>query len=75
MRKRMTAIALMVAISSLLIMPSAFAQAVPPGGITIPITGTFTDAAGAVGRFAGNLNIQRFAVNNNNQVVAVGTLT
>src|SRR5262252_4261547 len=75
MRKRITAVALMVAIASLLIMPSAFAQPVPPGnGITVPITGTFTDAAGGVGRFVGNLNIQRFAVNNN-QVVATGTLT
>ena len=76
MTKRITAAALVLAISSLLILPSAFAQPVPLGnGITVPITGTFTDAAGQVGHFVGNLNIQRFALNNNNQVVAVGTLT
>jgi hypothetical protein len=76
MRKRITAVALMVAISSLLIMPSAFAQPLPAGsGITVPITGTFTDAVGGVGRFVGSLNIQRFALDNNNQIVAVGTLT
>ena len=56
-------------------MPSAFAQPIPPGnGITVPITGTFTDAVGGTGRFVGNFNIQRFTVSNN-QIVAVGTLT
>jgi len=75
MRKRITAVTLIIAIFGLLIMPSAFAQPLPPGdGITVPITGTFTDAAGGIGRFAGNLNIQRFAVSNN-QIIAVGTLT
>ena len=75
MKKRVTAVVLLVAILGLVTMPSAFAQPVQQtGGLTIPITGTFTDALGGVGRFVGNLNIQRFAVSNN-QVVAVGTLT
>src|SRR5262245_28251197 len=75
MKKKITAAVLLVAIFGVLTMPGAMAQPVPPGGgITVPITGTFTDAAGGIGRFAGSLNIQRFAVNNN-QVVAVGTLT
>ena len=75
MTKRITAIALMVAIFSLLTVPSAFAQPVPAGGINVPITGTFTDAAGNIGHFVGSFNIQRFALNNDNQIVAVGTLT
>jgi len=75
MKKRVTAVVLLLAIFGMVAMPSAFAQPAPPGGgITVPITGTFTDAAGGVGRFVGSLNIQRFAVSNN-QVVAVGTLT
>jgi hypothetical protein len=75
MKKRVTAVVLLVAILGMVAMPTAFAQPVPaPAGLTIPITGTFTDAAGGIGRFAGSFNIQRFAVSNN-QVVAVGTLT
>jgi hypothetical protein len=75
MKKRVTAVVLLVAILGLVTMPSAFAQPVPQaGGLTVPITGTFTDAAGGVGRFVGNLNISRFAVSND-QVVAIGTLT
>jgi len=75
MKKRLVAVTLLVAIFSLLTMPSAWAKpAPPPAGITVPITGTFTDALGGTGRFVGSLNIQRFALVNN-QVVAVGTLT
>jgi hypothetical protein len=75
MKKRITAVALIVTMLGLLTVPSALAQPVPaPGGITVPITGTFTDAIGGTGRFVGTLNIQRFALNNN-QIVAVGTLT
>ncbi len=43
-------------------------------GLTIPINGTFTDATGAIGTFAGNFQLQRFALDGGN-VVAVGTLT
>lgn len=50
----------------------ALAQA--GSGLTVPVTGTFTDALGGVGHFAGTLNIQRFAVQGG-QLVAVGTLT
>ena len=75
MKKRITAVALIVTLLGLLTVPSALAQPVPaPGGFTVPITGTFTDAIGGTGRFVGTLNIQRFALNNN-QIVAVGTLT
>jgi len=75
MRKRFVAVTLLLAIFSLVTMPSAFAEPNPPGtGVTVPITGTFTDAAGGTGRFVGSFNLQRFALVNN-QVVAVGTLT
>jgi hypothetical protein len=43
-------------------------------GISVPITGTFTDALGGTGRFVGSFNIQRFTVQDN-QLAAVGTLT
>ena len=73
--KRVVSIALIAVLLGLVTLPSAFAQPNrPAAGISVPITGTFTDAAGGVGRFAGTLNIQRFA-QNNDQIVAVGTLT
>lgn len=43
-------------------------------GVTIPVTGSFTDAAGGVGKFAGNLNVQRFTTQGNT-MYAVGVLT
>jgi hypothetical protein len=43
-------------------------------GLTVPITGTFTDALGGVGHFVGSLKIQRFGLQGG-QIVAVGTLT
>jgi hypothetical protein len=61
---------------ALLILPYAgMAQGNQPvSGVTIPVAGTFTDALGGVGNFAGNLALQRFAVQNG-QLVALGTLT
>jgi hypothetical protein len=70
--------ALAVIVSVLLMLPMTvgMAQAQQPsgGGLTIPITGTFTDALGGVGNFVGSFDLQRFAVQNG-QIVAVGTLT
>jgi hypothetical protein len=43
-------------------------------GIDVPITGTFTDAAGGVGKFSGTLTILRFAVVDN-AINAVGVVT
>lgn len=72
---RVVSAALIAVLLGMFILPNTFAQPLPPaGGVTVPITGTFTDAAGGIGRFAGSLNIQRFA-QNGNQIVAVGTLT
>ena len=61
-------------LSALLITPMMTQPAQAATGVNIPITGTFTDALGGTGRFAGTFNLQRFAVQDN-QLVAVGTLT
>jgi len=75
MSKRMISVALIAVLLGMFTVPSAFARAIPPpAGITVPITGTFTDASGGIGRFAGTVNIERFA-QDGNQIVAVGTLT
>jgi hypothetical protein len=68
------AFALIVTVLLMLPMTAGMAQAQSSGGLTIPITGTFTDALGGVGNFVGTFDLQRFAVQNG-QIVAVGTLT
>ena len=75
MKKRLTSVALITMLLSMLILPTAFAQPVSQaGGITVPVTGTFTDSLGGTGRFVGTFNVQRFAVDGN-QIAAVGTIT
>jgi hypothetical protein len=73
--KQHTALALV----ALLLFPMAAVPAMAQqgganAGLTIPITGTFTDALGGVGQFVGTFDLQRFAVVNG-QLVAIGTLT
>jgi hypothetical protein len=67
-----------LALIALLLFPMAavpaMAQQGGGSGLTIPITGTFTDALGGVGQFAGNFKLQRFTVVGG-QIAAVGTLT
>jgi hypothetical protein len=41
---------------------------------TVPVTGTFTDATGGTGTFAGNYTLDRFTTQNG-ALAAVGTLT
>ena len=75
MKRRIVAVTLVMAILGMFALPSALAQPVQSNrGITVPVTGTFTDALGGTGHFVGTLNVQRFA-QDNNQIVAVGTLT
>ena len=52
------------------------APAVAPAAssVSTPVTGSFTDALGGVGTFAGTFTPSRF-VNQNGQLAAVGTLT
>jgi hypothetical protein len=52
----------------------ALAQPGQGSGLTIPITGTFTDALGGVGAFTGTFKLQRFTIVDG-QIAAVGTLT
>lgn len=75
--KQHTALALVALLLFPLAAVPALAQQGGPNanvGLTIPITGTFTDALGGVGQFVGSFNLQRFAVVNG-QLAAVGTLT
>jgi len=75
MNKKIIAAMVIVAVLSLFTIPVASAQPLQqPGGITVPLTGTFTDALGGTGRFVGSFNVQRFAADNG-QIVATGTLT
>lgn len=71
MKTRITSLALMMVL--LLLAPLNIASAKKAcEGVSVPISGTFTDAAG-VGRFAGTFTIERFAVVNNS-IHAVGVI-
>lgn len=73
--RRQRSLALLISILLLVPFSTGMAQAQPPAsGLTIPITGTFTDALGGAGSFVGSFNLQRFA-REGGQIVAVGTLT
>lgn len=86
MKNRLTAIALLISLLGILVLapfgamaapaPSASANVAPitTAAVGVPITGTFTDALGGTGTFAGTFNITRF-VARNGQLAAVGTLT
>src|SRR5690348_15390110 len=58
----------------LLLLAIPAAQAAPPSPTTVPVTGSAINTAGQAVNFAGTLNINRFAIQNN-QLVAVGTIT
>ena len=76
MNKRLISIALLVAVMSAFAFgPMTFVQAAPPvPSVSVPVTGTFTDALGGTGTFVGSLNIQRFTVQNG-ALTAIGSLT
>ena len=72
MRMRLTSLALMAV---LLLTPLSFASAKNSSeGLSVPISGTFTDTAGGIGRFSGTFTITRFAVVNDS-IHAVGGIT
>ncbi|SNY64071.1 hypothetical protein [Paractinoplanes atraurantiacus] len=79
-RKRLSVLVVtMVAALSLTAVGANPAQAAPPTSTaaptsTAPITGTFTDAAGKTGTFAGSFTPTKFAAQDGN-LVATGTLT
>jgi hypothetical protein len=72
MKMRLTSMALMMV---LLLTPLSFAAANnSANGLSVPISGTFTDQAGGIGKFAGTFTITRFAVVNDS-IHAVGGIT
>ena len=77
MRHKATALALVLALLSIVMMPATLAQAQAgnphSSALTLPISGTATDAAGAANNVTGTLTINRFA-NQNGNLVALGTL-
>ena len=78
MKKRLVSVALLVAVMTAFAFGPMSAvqsvQAAPLQAVSVPITGTFTDAVGGTGTFVGNLALTRFAVQNG-ALVAIGTLT
>jgi hypothetical protein len=74
MKLRLVSLALVFALISMLVFaPTSTTKAQGPAA-AIPVTGTFTDALGGTGTFAGMLDITRFTTQNG-QLAAVGTLT
>lgn len=68
-------IALLVAVMTAFAFgPMVSVQAARAQAISLPVTGTFTDAAGGTGTFVGNVDLTRFAVQDG-ALVAIGTLT
>ena len=76
MKKRLVSIALLVAVMTTFAFgPMVSVQAAPPvPALSVPVTGTFTDALGGTGTFVGSLGLQRFTVVNG-VLTAIGTLT
>ena len=73
MRSRLTALGLVLAL--LFIAPMHVAAAKDKSeGVSVPVSGTFTDLAGGIGKFSGTLTISRFAVVNN-RIHAIGVIT
>ena len=76
MKKRLISIALLVAVMTTFAFgPMVSVQAAPPvPALSVPVTGTFTDAVGGTGTFVGSVSLTRFTVVNG-VLTAVGTLT
>ena len=73
MKTRITSLALIMVL--LLLAPLSVTSAKNTSdGLSVPLSGTFTDASGGVGKFSGILTISRFAVVNSG-IQAVGAVT
>lgn len=71
----MSIVLLVAVMSAFAFAPMISVQAAPDAqALSVPVTGTFTDALGGTGRFVGSFDIQRFAVRSGS-LVAIGTLT
>jgi len=69
-------VGLLLALTFLFVVAVAPVGAAKPTatGVTAPVTGTFTDALGGTGTFAGQFTLTRFT-SQNGSLAAVGTLT
>jgi hypothetical protein len=61
MRVRITSLALILVLLLLTPISLTHAKDKNSDGVSVPVAGTFTDAAGGVGKFSGTFTIQRFA--------------
>jgi hypothetical protein len=76
MKLRLTSLALLLALLGAFVVAPISAKAQQPTAqaVTAPVTGTFTDALGGTGTFAGTFTLQRFT-SQGGVLSAVGTLT
>lgn len=76
MKLKMFSLAMAAVMMFIAVLAPMSAEAAKPttGPVTIPVTATGVDSAGAPVNFTGTADITRFAVQNG-QVVAIGTLT
>jgi hypothetical protein len=74
MKIRLLTAMLLLAITSAFVLAPMQSQARPITGVPKAVTGTFTDALGGTGTFAGTYYVDKFVVQSG-QVKAVGSLT
>ena len=77
MNRPLASIILVLLLVLTLALSPASALAARPGSgaaVSVPVTGSLTDALGGLGTFAGTFTVQRFTLVNG-QLAAVGTLT
>ena len=71
----MTLLAVLAAVATVVITaPTASAAKPAPTAVDVPVTGTVTDATGAVGTFSGEYTINRITTSGG-ELAAVGTVT
>jgi hypothetical protein len=73
MKQRLLSIALVAALVGMAVFAPVSTTKAQGSPVAVPVTGTFTDALGGVGTFAGTFTVTRF-VNQDGQLAAVGTL-
>jgi len=73
-RKRFALVALVAFLASIILMPASVAAAPPASSLTVPITGTATNALGQTVNFAGTFSPTRVS-GQNGQLAITGMLT
>ena len=75
MKRTVLALALLIAVvAAATVAPAANAKRPAMSPVTVPVTGTFTDALGGTCTFTGTMTVERFA-SQNGEIAAVGTVT